>query len=83
MYRENGYHLYKHRNCIPTLHSLYIMIFNYDSSTGVQVGFDPSSYTVLEGHQVELTIVNTGDTTTSFTLMLSTISGTAVGTVTQ
>ena len=49
----------------------------------IEFDLDPSSYTVLEGDQVDLTIMKLGDTALSFTIMLSTIDGTAVGTVRQ
>ena len=45
----------------------------------VQVGFDPASYTVLEGNSTELVIVREGDAEVPVTVTLSTAGLTAVG----
>jgi len=51
-----------------------------DLPTGVQVAFDPASYTVLEGNQVSLTIVKTGAADIPVTVELSTAGISATGT---
>ena len=45
----------------------------------MQVAFDPASYTVLEGNQVNLTIVKTGAADIPVTVELSTAGVTATG----
>ena len=56
----------------------------YKLSAGVQVMFDPASYIVLEGNQVTLTIVKTGEfTSIPVNVTLFTAGGTAAGSATQ
>ena len=49
----------------------------------IQVGFNPASYTVLEGNSTELVIVREGDAEVPVTVTLSTAGVTAVGEILQ
>ena len=53
------------------------------TSTGVQVGLSPASYSVLEGNQVSLTIMKIGAADIPVTVILSNAGKTATGIVTQ
>ena len=51
----------------------------FSSHSVVSVGFDPTSYTVLEGGSTDLIIVKNGDTEGPLLVTVSTNDGTATG----
>ena len=50
-----------------------------NSISDVSIGFNPSSYTVLEGDSEDLIIVRVGDAEVPVVATISTVDGTATG----
>ena len=61
------------------LSGLNLVLSDLPTDEPLQVAFDPASYTVFEGDQVNLTIVKTGTADIPAILTLSTAGVTATG----
>ena len=56
-----------------------VCVFSFSLLTAVSVGFDPTSYTVLEGNTAELILVRIGDAEQNVAVTVLVNDGTAMG----